>query len=372
MPIPPYPTVPAASTYVNGPVLTSELRSDVTNGVTFLANRPVFSANCTGTPNISAGTQALVLDTENFDSWAGHQPLGGSPQNYYCQSPGWYLAEGYVPWVYTGSTQFAFGASLGVNTVAGLNPSYGQQHYTNSGQTPGVFVADLVHLNRAGPAGSAGVDYVQLQASTTRGAPGVNVAGSSPNVPVLTARWVSAGTASSLGVPANASFPAPPTAVDATWLNTNIRDTVNFLTNPPVLQYSYVPGSNTLAVGTWPTATKLSLNTLGVDNFSGWSAANNQWTAPVAGVYYIYAQMGITASPGQPGTYAAGVTINGSTTWGDAIFANAAPGATVITSMTQRFRLSQGDVLSLAGFQGSSTGHALQPGTRLVVAWESS
>ena len=41
---PPYPLVPAPSTYVNGPVTASELTADMTNGVTFLSNRPVFSA----------------------------------------------------------------------------------------------------------------------------------------------------------------------------------------------------------------------------------------------------------------------------------------------------------------------------------------
>ena len=369
MPIPPYPLVPDPTTYANGPLLVSELRSDVTNGVSFLASRPSFSATCTGTPVITQGTLTpIVLDTETWDTWSGHSPLGSSPQSYYCQAPGWYLAEGFVPWAYTGGTQYSFGAAIGVRQSGTITSLLGEQHLSASGQNPGAFAADLVHMAGTGVPGAAGADYVQLQAITT--APGgISLQGASPNYPTLSVRWMGAGSASSLGVPANAAFPVPPAAVGTAWLNANVSDALTFLTSPPMLRYSYAPGAQVIAPGTWPSATTVTLNSKGLDNYAAYDGTT--WTAPAGGVHYIYAQVGLISSSGQPGTYAAGVTISGTTTWGQAAYAAAGAG-TVVTALCDRFRLVAGDTVSLAGFQASGASHAVQAATRLVIAWEGS
>lgn len=314
----------------------------------------------------------MVLDTEQSDPWQGHSPLGSHPENYYCQAPGWYLAEAFVPWQYTGGTAKLFGAGIGVNTAGGLTTVQGQQHLTNSGVNPGTFGADLVQLLRTGEPGSSGSDYVQLQAFTT----GTSLAldGSGTNFPRLSLRWAGTGAASSLGIPANASFPVPPAYVDEAWLNANVRDALKYLENPPLLRYS-ASGGGGLASGTWPSGTVIPLGTLGVDNRSAWSGS--AWTCPEPGVHYIYAQSGVAASTLAAGAYATGITINGTTTWGSAAFAPQAgsSGLDVFTGASGRFRLSAGDTVSLSGFQNSGGSLTLAfgagDGIRLVIAWES-
>ena len=369
MPIPPYPPVPNPGTYTNTPVLVSSLRDDVTNGVTFLANRPAFSAYCTGNPSISASKfTPVVLDTEFFDTWAGHAPLGTHPQNYYCQAAGWYLAEGFVPWNYTGSSLVAFAAAIGVATVSGTAISEGQAQVIATGVNPGMFAADLVQLTRTGVPDSSGSDYLQLMAFTDHSS--FTLQGTMPTLPTLSARWAGSGAASTLPVPGNGSFPVPPSFVDQAWLNTNIRDAVSFLSNPPMLRYAYVPGSQTIASGTWATATKISLNTASLDNYSAWSAGNNDWVAPVAGVHYVYGQVAYPSSSGA--SYAAGVTVNGTTTWGQSYINGATTSGTIICSMAEHFRFSAGDTVSLAGFQNAGSALSLRVQTRLCILWESS
>ena len=371
MAIPPYPSVPAPSTYADGPMLVSELRADVTNGVSFLANRPSFSAYCTGTPAIVAGGyRSVVLDTETFDTWAGHSPLGSSPQNYYCQAPGYYIGEGYVPWQYTTATQRQFAAGLGVNTVAGLTTYAGQDHLSASGIDPGVFAADLFQMTRTGAPGSAGADYVQLQALTT--ATGPLLAGSGAEFPRLSVRWAGTGAASSLAVPSNAAFPVPPADVTPGWLNANISQAISFLSNPPLFRY-YLNGAGSLASGTWPAAGAVTLDTKTVDNYTAWNAGAQHWVVPQPGVYWIAAGVGVDVSLASAAAYAAGVTIAGSTTWGNAVYAAADTGPDTLTAgLCGRFRLTAGQAVSLAGFQSTGGTLTLGAGTKLAIAWESS
>lgn len=359
--------MPAPTTWVNDPVLVSELRADQSNGVSFLSNRPSFSAYCTGTPVIASGAfHSVVLDTEQSDPWQGHSPLGTSPQNYYCQAPGWYLAEGYVPFQYAGGGETAFGAGLGVNTSGGLATSQGQLHVTASGVNPGVFAADLVQLLRTGSPGSSGSDFVQLQAFTT--GTGLALDGSGTNFPRLSLRWAGTGAASSLGIPANASFPVPPSFVDEAWLNANVRDALLFLENPPMLRASHVPVAGDLPSGTWPSGSAVSTAVIALDNYS--ALAGPAWTAPQAGVHYICAQVGAALTSGTA-SYAAGVKVNSSVTWGQAVFSGTAGSDEVIASATGRFRLSAGDTVSLQGFQNSGGALTATANSRLVIAWES-
>lgn len=338
--------------------------------MTFLANRPQYTGYCTGTPAITAGTfTPIVIDTDGNDNWSGHSPLGQIPQDYVCQAPGWYLAEGYVPFNYTGGTQFAFGAAIGSSLGGTFSVSQGQSHLLASGHFPGVAAADIVRMVTTGPAGTASsADYIQLLAYTT--ASGVSLLGATPNFPVLAVRWACTGSASTLAVPANAAFPVPPSYVDQAWLNTNIRDTMAFLANPPALRYSYAPGTQTLPGGTWPTANAVTLNTRTLDNYSAGTLGT--WIVPQPGVYCVLAQVGfVTPVSAQGGTYAAGVTISGTTTWGQAVSVNAgAVVGTVAVSLSDRFRLSTGSTVSLAGFQNTGASRTLTAATRLVTLWE--
>lgn len=366
--MPPYPSVPSPATYADGPLVVSELRDDVTSGVLYLSNRPSFSAYCTGTPVIPSGAYtAVVLDTEYSDPWQGHSPLGSDPQNYYCQSPGWYLAEGFVPWTYTGATILQFGCGLGVNTASGLVTSNGQFHFENSGQNPGVFVSDLVHLQRTGAPGSASADYVQLQAFTSGS--GLSLQGSSPNVPRLSLRWMGTGASSSLAVPANAAWPVPPSYITTTWLNANIRDAVTFLSDPPMLRRVRNPSASDFPSTTWPSGTTFALTTPSLDNYGAYSSG--QWTVPQPGVYYVSCQAG-TLGSGGAARYAAGVSVNGTITWGNAILSASGALGTVITSFADRFRLAAGDTVALAAFQDSGSDLQTTADMRMIIAWEAS
>jgi hypothetical protein len=365
--VPPYPSVPAPSAWANGPMTTSQLR-DQTNGVTFLANRPAAYAQGEGVGIIGSGFQLVILPFPVFDTWGGLGTLI-EPYLYYCQAPGWYLFEGYVPLAYTGPTEYEFGAAVGV-TVAGTTTYYtGQLHSLASGVGPGVFVSELAQMVNTGAPGGTG-DFAQLFAILP--AIGGTLVSSGPVVPGLTARWVSSGSASSLSVPSPGTAPTPPNYVTTTWLNTNIRDTLNFLTNPPVFRYSYAPGSQSLASGTWPNASTISLNTATVDNFSGWNSGGNYWAAPAPGVHYVSAQVCYNQIASSAMVCAAGVSVNGTVSWGQAVRSSSALSGSIVAGMVQRFRLNQGDHVALAGFVSAGSGTATIGGaTKLAIAWES-
>jgi hypothetical protein len=372
--VPPYPSVPVPSTYANDPVTTLQLRDDMTNGVSFLANRPNFGAYCTGTPLIPASAWTpVVLDTEQSDPWNGHAVLTGSvdvPQNYYCQAAGWYLGEGYVPWVYTGATNYAFSAGLGVSTAGGLTTYQGQQHITSAGLSPGVFAADLFQMTRTGVPGSSGSDYVQLQAWTNASG-GADLDASTANYPRLSVRWAGTGNLSVLGVPANAAFPVPPVFVDNTWLNTNIRDTLKFLINPPMIRYT-TPSVSALVATTWPAGTPITLTGETLDNQSAYSTSTGLFTAPAAGVYYIIAQVAVAVtSTASASHFAAGIAVNGGTTWGNAVYIPAGVTGTVIATATGRFRMSAGGTAGLVGFNDLAS-LTFQTPTKFIAVWESS
>ena len=356
---------------MNGPLVTSELTDDVSNGVDFLANRPAFSAYSTGAASLSAGgTASIILDTEYFDSWSGHQSLGTAsayPQRYFCQAPGWYIAEGFVPFNYTGTVSTVFAASLGVTTGGTFASRQGQMQVVAAGETPGPAVADLIQMTRSGPVGSASTDYVQLQALTSGS--GISLQGGP--YPTLSVRWQCTGSASALPVPSNGTFPVPPSYLGTAWANENIRDTVGFLANPPALRVSYTPGSQQLSSGTWSNGSTISLNTVSLDNYSAFSASTSLWTAPCAGIHYIIGQVATLINTVNSGNYAAGISVSGTQYWGDSVYIPHVVG-TVVTSSAGRYRLNQGDTVALIGFTGASGAVNVLAATRLVVAFEGS
>jgi hypothetical protein len=366
--VPPYPVVPQPSTYADGPLLVSQLRDDLTNGVLFLANRPSFTGYSTAAPTITSGSfQSVVLNTDQSDPWAGHAPLGSDPQNYYCQAPGWYLAEGYAPFTYTGTVSaHEFGVAIGATTGGTFSTHQGQLHVTSSGQNPGVFGADLIYLANAGTIGSS-ADYAQLMAYTSGSAIALEGAGS--NTPRLSLRWVGTGSASALAVPPNAAFPVPPDYVTEEWLLANVTQALEFLENPPMMRRTHVPIPDDFPSTTWPAGAVLSLTGATLDNYGAWSGT--KWVAPQPGVHFIYGQVAAGVTSGV-NAFAAGIAVNGSVTWGQAVLSGTGPSDLVITSATGRFRLDEGDTVQLTGYQGTGGPVTAEDQTKLVVVWESS
>jgi hypothetical protein len=376
MPFPPYPTVPSPSIWADGPVLTSQLRADVTNAVQFLANKPSFFAECTAAPPVNgSGNDYLVgLDAEILDTWGGHWPLGPVPANYYCQAPGWYLCEGYIPYGYSSGTEATFIAGIQQSAAGGTTVSYGEMHPTGNTRNPGPFTAELCLLQRTGIPGSANSDYVALVANQNSGG-FVSLDGVAPLLPRLSVRWaLAASGAVGLPVPSNPSWPVPPAYISAaTWLNPAIRDTIAYLTYPPAFRYSYRAGSYKMPSGNFPAGNPVPLDTLTLDNYGGYSAGS--FIAPRAGVYYCYGQIA-WASSATAGNYSAGFSVTGNTVplWGKGYHC-APTGAGVCVSAVKRIRVTAGQAITLAGSQ--TTGSPLQvtgsgnPLTRLICLWES-
>lgn len=386
MPLPPWPTVPNPSTWSPGPILVPELRADVSNAVSFLANRPSFLGWCTSAPSVPSGGsgQIVTLDTEAYDTWQGHDPLGQEPGWYMCRAPGWYLAEGYVSWSYNTATTVSFAANLAVGTGPSTSPAItsGETHPVNDTRTPGPMSADLVKLVNAWTPGTtqpvngssipSGMDYIALYARQNSGS-NISLTSGANQYPRLSVRWACAlsGTAG-LSVPSNPSWPVSPAYItSAAYLNPAIRDTIRFLAYPPVFRAFYAAGTNTLPSQTFPAGTKIVLDTVTVDNYSGWSPANNLWTAPVAGVYCCIAQVFITQQTG-PGSLAAGFSVNGgTTTWGKSGRSPTNVSGFAVSTV-KRLRLNAGDTVALMGSQSNGTALAINNGTRLVCCWESS
>jgi hypothetical protein len=385
VPFPPYPNQPAPSTWHNGPVTTGELRDDVTNAISFLANRPSFLGYSSNNPTIIGDFEAtpVGLDTELWDTWGGHWPLGPNPDWWYFVQPqatGYYLAEGYVPYNYTSATEATFAAGIAsgtLSTLGNLTYQWGEQHPVGSGRFPGPFCAEIVTATAGGAINSSSASIIGLFAAQDSGS-GVNLAGTAGGgaAPRLSLRWVSAlsGTAP-LPVPANPAWPVPPAIVDAeTWLNPNIRDVIRFLTYPPLFRATF-RGTVKMPSGTFPTGTVVPLDTLTQDNYNGFDGSSG-YVTPVPGVYYCYGQAAYAPSSASLATYCAGFTVGGGTTqWGKAV-RTAATGHGVCVSAVRRFRCTAGQLIQLVGAQ--STGAQLQvdggggqPVSKLIVLWES-
>ena len=115
-----------------------------------------------------------------------------------------------------------------------------------------------------------------------------NLQVTSSKFPLLHAQWVAATTGTvGLPVPSNPTWPVPPAYVTSTFLNANIRDTIRFLTYPPITEVASGSTQGIASAAVIPTVgTQLTnLSAVNVDNYSGW--AGNQWTAPRAGLYFM-------------------------------------------------------------------------------------
>ena len=383
MPFPPYPDVPSPATWVDGgPLLTTALRDDVTNAVLFLANRPAFTGYCTSAPSIPGtfANTAVTLDTEVIDTWGQHWPLGSYPQYYFVPVEGYYLAEGYVPFAYNSTSEATFTAGIQSGNISNVTTYIGEMHPNASSRNPGVIVSDIITMSNPGAVDASGVSVLGLACSQNSGA-GVSLDGSGATtlLPRLSVRWVCSVTGTApLPVPGNPSWPVPPAYIDQSWLNPNVRDTINFLIYPPLLRYTYRAGTYQLPTGTFPVGNPVPLDTLTNDNYSGWSQSANggggAYVVPANGVYYCHGMV-VYGPSSSPGNYWVGFSINGNQAqWCKGVQAEAT-GAGVSIAAVKRLRLTAGQTVTLMGAQ--STGSKLQivgsgqPVTKLIMLWES-
>jgi hypothetical protein len=380
------PALPDPRTWFAGPVKAPALRADVSGAVQWLRQPPMFTGSQQVTAqSIPDSTRTVItLDTDIWDSVNGHNPLA-SPGTYYCQQPGYYLAEGTAALAYTGGTGLSV-AYIGFSTAGGTPAIYDGESIPNGTVYPPLpTVAKLVLMTHPGPIGSSGTDYLQLQTFQSSG--GAQDVYNTPYYPLLQATWVAApsGTAP-LPVPANPPWPVPPAYVTSADLNASIRDTIRFLAYPPVMEAYYQAGAQSLASGTaiGATGTVVQLDTITYDTYAAFATSSHTWTAPVAGTYYCYGQLGMP-SQATSLSFAAGLTVtsanyNSGTTvtlWEGPKSIWAGTGATSCTAVRRRLRLNAGDTVKLAGFQHDSGGNAVTlsggagAGSRLITVWRS-
>jgi hypothetical protein len=376
LPYPANPTLPAPVTWTTGMGLkATRLRADVSDAVALLTNRPVFiGQNTSGSSWASGSSFNLGMNAEISDTWNGHSTTS-SDSSYWCQFAGWYLCRLAVPFNYVTATTNGFAAGLIVTTggVSAGNVNGSLLLFGNGRQGPAPKTVDLLEMTRTGAIGGSGdsIGFTALQETGSS----ITLGSSSTLLPYVSIRWVAAtaGT-TSLPVPVNAAWPVPPSYITSAFMNTNVRDTINFLIYPPICKAYYAPGSLSLPSQAFPAATPLNLNATSVDNYGGYTTgASGGYTAPVAGNYFCYGQFTLINNTSSTG-YCCGLRVNsGTVQWGDSIFKGSdtsGGGAQV----GKRLRLNAGDFVQVMACQGTgasipySTNTSYQ--TRAIFVWE--
>ncbi len=205
--------------------------------------------------------------------------------------------------------------------------------------------------------------------------PDLNDTDSSGVTPRFFTMWagVSDTQSASYGTPA---LPAPYTGyTSATTIGTSGSDNVNingangvagpanFLANPPLYRNALTSSQSIPNT----TATKVTLNSTAIDNYTGYTSANSTYTVQRAGLYLAGATVPFAASTG--GRRNVGIGVNGTTYWGPGY--QATPAGTVIATKTQIFSLDVNDTVTLEVQQDSGGSLALSSAdvTRIFLLW---
>jgi hypothetical protein len=366
----PQPAIPSPRTWAAGDfVLTPQLRANVSDAVALLAGRPWFLGQSASGATWAAGADGtLGLDTELDDPWNMHTIANAK---IWCPLPGWYLCRCTFPFAYTSTTAAVFAAGFQwQNNGSGVGPIRGPLLWSGSGYYPTPQAVDLIEQTISGPANGSG-DWIEATGYQGTGST-ISRSANATQLPTVSARWVAAITGTQpLAVPPLATVPSP---ITSAWLNANVRDTISFLTYPPIAKATYAAGSSTLAGSTFPAGSVVPLNAVTVDNYGGLSTgAAAGYTAPVAGRYYCYGQFSLAAAA-SIFSIGAGFSVNGGTTqWGDVLYKTSdtfGSGAGV----SKRLRLNAGDKVQLIATQNTGSAIAYNTGaasqTRMIIVWE--
>lgn len=366
----PYPfAIPSPRTWSNGMgVKAPYLRTDVGTTVA-IAGTPAMFSGSQITTGESIGTSTptqVILDTEQYDNLGGHTS-NILPWNYYGMFPGWYLCISATQIAYSGGVG-GISAGIGASFAGGTLVYYWGQRLPNSAtasQFSFPVAAKLIQMTNVGTLGGATNDYVCAMAIQDTGAT-QNLTSATHRWPYLQCWWVASPTSvgtGGLAVPTNDAWPLPPSIVTAAFLNKNIRDTANFVLYPPICEAYYLAGTATLASqSSFPaTGTTIPLDTATVDNYSAFSTSTHTWTAPVAGVYWVWVQCALTMSTTSL-ALAAGLTVSSAnynagtafTMWGSGQQPNAVTGGFNAAVFRRKLRLNAGDTLKPAGWQHDS------------------
>jgi hypothetical protein len=150
--------------------------------------------------------------------------------------------------------------------------------------------------------------------------------------------------------------PSPPTflvggALTAAVLNTNIRDGLTFLANPPIAVL-FQAVAQSVGNNAW---TALTFDSTNFDTYSGHSNTtnNSRWTCPQAGYYELAGAAAFVANG--TGVRGCGYAINGTqASIANNVTTNAGAGAVTCTPMASTIQfLNLNDYVQLLGYQVS-------------------
>jgi hypothetical protein len=382
--MPPRPSVPSPSTWTSGEIVTApQLRSDVSNAVSlFLIPPSFFGGQTVTTQGITNNNWTGVeLDSEYMDWWNGHrQNTGASSANYYAPLAGYYLAEVSCAFPPAGSSlcSAGFQFSSGGGVLVNVGCQRALANATRNIQVGGSFLVAQSTITGWGTG-----DYVGAAAWQNTGA-SEDLINATAQFPAMSARWVGALTGTEpLPVPTNPAFPSPPAPLGFAFMNANVRDGISFLAYPPLFEASYAAGTATLASATSlpSTGALLKMDSVGIDTYGAYSTSTGKWTAPVAGIYYWYAQTSLATAAGAL-ALASGATVTSpnysagtaQTMWGGGM--QAATSTTNVAIWRRRLRLNAGDTVSCSGWYRDSAAAAAtvvgsgQWQTRILSVWE--
>ena len=365
----PTPSLPSPRTWAADDLITvPRLRADVTNAIAFLAQKPLFiGQNNAGSAWGAGADNSLPMPVELTDAWNAHVAstvAGSNNAQVWAQVPGWYLARAVIPVTYASATDSQFYAGFtwvagGVTQTALRGPAY-----VSSNLNIGVQVTDLIQQVNTGPVGGSG-DWI---APTLYAGQAASLTATAGYWPLASVRWVCASPTVPVAVPPLTAVPSP---ITSAWMNANVRDTIRFLCGPPICR-AVLTGSPTMANSSLTSPATVPVNSVTVDNFSGFSTSAFAYTAPVAGRYFVYGQHNLAAATGTF-SVAAGVSWNGTPQWGDMTEFSSSSGFGSGASFTRRMRLAAGDTIKLIGAQTSGSSVAYASGanqSRLIVVWE--
>ena len=347
-------------------VLVPELRADLANGVALLLQRPYFVAQSTTGETVTSGSDVtLTMDATLTDTWAGFSNPAGNV--YRCQLPGWYLCDARLPYFYTSSTPAQLLAGFSSSDTSGGATFYGAPTVSGSTTFTIARALDLIAMPGAGGSGTITAVLARQNSGSS-----TTLNNGPPEIPVVSMRWVCALTGTApLPVPPLTPVPTP---ITKDWLNSCLRDTVNFLAYPPVARAHYTAGSSTLAATTLAAPAIVPLTTVDLDTYAGYTTgASAHYTAPVSGRYLLAGQV-FLASSSTSTWYACGVRVNGTTAYWGGITRFAGTSQAGGAAVVKRLRLSAGDTVQLIAAQASGGAIAYNTTagnqTRFIALWE--
>jgi len=300
--LPPNPRtwVDKSATVPGDPLRSLYLEGDAGGAVAWQRQRPLFHGIAALAQSIPVSTWTAITGlSELIDNYAGHSDTTNTGRYLvpYTNSDNgtgagdWYLVSGIVPW----STNSSTDAHIAGIRVNGSTIYEGVKLPSGTGHGLTTQIVDLIKL-------SGQSDYVELAAWHNETA-AVNTVVSG-KMPSLQVRWACMSENGFF----NAFTPAVP-AAPHTWtatdiltasatganmvpLNTELRDTIRYLNNPPIFRVHASGTSQTVpfGAGTW---TPITWTGESVDNYGMWSSGASV-TCQRAGLYYVAGLAAVT------------------------------------------------------------------------------